>query len=329
MADLLPSTPDTSDARGEDPRVIGLDSEDADELIAALASNTARRIVAALHEDAATPSALAERVDTTLQNTQYHLKKLEDAGIIQVADTAYSEKGREMKVYAPADRALVVVAGREDETAGLRSALTNLLGGLGVLGVASVVLDRLLRRSVFPVGVSNGPPADEVSGGSQGDAGDGGSGGSSTDGGASGGGGGSSADGVSGGDSGGASVTDLETTESVETTTASTAEPTGTPTAEATATPTAEAATTPTPQSTTVRSTEATTPTPAGTSTATPTSEATPASELVETTTAIAQTAADSAPEAAALVGVSPGLLFFLGGATVLVGWFVLRRRGE
>src|SRR6056297_1911223 len=86
MARLLPSTPDLSAAEESAPRVIGIDGEDADDLLAAIASGTARQLLTALHEEPAAPSELAARVDTSLQNAQYHLGKLEDAGMIEVID---------------------------------------------------------------------------------------------------------------------------------------------------------------------------------------------------------------------------------------------------
>lgn len=69
---LLASSPDVSP--DGDLRVVGLGSEEADELIAALSSSTARRILAALHEDPAPPGELADPVDTSLRNAQYHLE---------------------------------------------------------------------------------------------------------------------------------------------------------------------------------------------------------------------------------------------------------------
>lgn len=150
MSGLLPSTPDTSAAEDTEPRVIGVDSDTADDLLAALSSSTARRLLAELHEEPDTPSALADRVDTSLQNAQYHLGKLQDAGAIEVIDTIYSEKGREMKVYAPSDRPLVVVAGNEEETTNLRSALTGLLGGTALLAIASLIV-QVLTGDGFPL----------------------------------------------------------------------------------------------------------------------------------------------------------------------------------
>ncbi len=169
MADLLPSTPDVSGPKSDEARVIGVDSDAADELLSALSSRTARRILTELHDEPAAPAALAERVDTSLQNVQYHLEKLRDADLVEVADTAYSEKGREMKVYAPVDRALVVVAAREEETTGLKATLKRLLGSVGVLAIGSLVVDRLLGGPTSSLGFSAssgaGAPSPNVGGG--------------------------------------------------------------------------------------------------------------------------------------------------------------------
>jgi DNA-binding transcriptional ArsR family regulator len=145
MADLLPSTPDTSAAEEADPRVIGLDDDETGDLLAALSSDTARDVLAALHDEADTPSGVADRVDTSLQNAQYHLGRMADAGLIEVIDTAYSEKGREMEVYAPADRPLVVFAGRSEEKSGLGATLRNLLGGVAGLAALSALVEWTLR----------------------------------------------------------------------------------------------------------------------------------------------------------------------------------------
>ena len=149
MSGLLPSTPDTSKAEEAEPRVIGVDSDSADDLLAAMSSATARRILATLHDEPTTPSAIADDVDTSLQNVQYHLGRLEDANLVEVIDTIYSEKGREMNVYAPADRPLVVVAGPQEDTTTLKSALTTLLSGVGILAVLSLAVQTALEGLPF------------------------------------------------------------------------------------------------------------------------------------------------------------------------------------
>jgi DNA-binding transcriptional ArsR family regulator len=337
MAGLLPSKPDIDPS--DEPRVVGLDSDDADELIDALSSDTTRAVLAALHDEPGSASDLADRVDTSLQNVQYHLGKLQDAGLVEVGDTVYSEKGREMDVYTPADRALVVVAGQEEETAGLRAALSRLLGGIGVLGVASVVVDRLARR-----GLSLG------FGAGAGDAG--------------GAGGGGGADGAAAptpgtertAEDGGAAAGDAATTATSETTTAPRTTETGTTTdggfevAEATTTTTGPRATASPVETVTEAATAVPTgePTVAEAATATETSLATetgaamqpttttaaPTPTLTATPTGSGSTADLTANTVGTAVGgqpslldglaSSPGLLFFLGGATVLVGGFAL-----
>jgi len=72
------------------------------------------------------------------------LENLVEADLIAVADTWYSEKGTEMKVYAPTESALVVCAGRESTTDRLKSSIKNLLGALGVFGLASLLVQYLV-----------------------------------------------------------------------------------------------------------------------------------------------------------------------------------------
>ena len=150
MADLLPSTPDTSTAETPAPRVIGLEDEAADTLIEALSSETARSMLDELHTEPAPASELANRCETTIQNTQYHIEQLSEAGLIEVIDTAYSEKGREMDVYAPADRPLIVVAGDTTQADTLKDRLPEFLGGLGLLAAASVIVQAVLSGRLLP-----------------------------------------------------------------------------------------------------------------------------------------------------------------------------------
>jgi DNA-binding transcriptional ArsR family regulator len=146
---LLPSSPDTT-TEDTEPRVVGVDDEDADALLSALSSGTARALLSACHDNPAPPSELADEVDTSLQNAQYHLENLEDAGAVEVVDTAYSAKGREMDVYAPADQPLVIFAGEEENESTLKSALSRLLGAVGILGIASLAVQQWFgERGLF------------------------------------------------------------------------------------------------------------------------------------------------------------------------------------
>ncbi|WP_436908240.1 ArsR/SmtB family transcription factor [Halosimplex marinum] len=152
---LLPSKPDTAAAEDAEPRVVGVESDDADDLLSALSSETARRLLGELHESPAPPAELAERVDTSLQNAQYHLENLEEAGAVEVVDTAYSQKGREMDVYAPADQPLVIFAGDQEESTSIRTALSRLLGAVGLLAVVSLVVGTLAGGGLPSLGAGS------------------------------------------------------------------------------------------------------------------------------------------------------------------------------
>lgn len=155
MSGLLPSTSEAEPPETE-PRVVGVDDEDADRLLAALSSGTARSVYAALHDQPMTPSEVAEQVETSLQNAQYHIGKLADAELIDVHDTRYSAKGREMKIYAPADAPVVLFAGPSDESSSVKAVLTNLLGGVGVLGIASLLVQQLFGDGVSAPSLTGG-----------------------------------------------------------------------------------------------------------------------------------------------------------------------------
>ncbi|ELZ53371.1 MULTISPECIES: ArsR/SmtB family transcription factor [Halorubrum] len=173
MSRLLPSLPDATPEERE-PRVVGVDDDEADDLIAALGSETARTILSTLHDRPATKSELADEVDTSLQNVQYHLSRLDDADLVDVVDTAYSEKGREMDVYAAADEPLVLFSGGSEESAGIKTALMRLLGGYGLIGLAAVAAQRLLAvGSLASAGVSGGDDAGAAADGADGAAADG------------------------------------------------------------------------------------------------------------------------------------------------------------
>lgn len=106
MSELLP----TRSSVNHDPvesRVVTL-NENEQEIFAALHSKTAREIVALLYDKPMTPSELASRLDTSIQNVSHHLANLREIDLVAVVDSWYSEKGREMDVYATTTESLVV-----------------------------------------------------------------------------------------------------------------------------------------------------------------------------------------------------------------------------
>lgn len=144
---------ETADAEnGDDVRVCWLDDEDADALIRSLSSETARSLLTALHEEPRTASKLAEEVDTSVQNVRHHLENLRDAGLVTVVGTRYSVKGREMTVYGPANERLVVAVGGDDDRTSFLDSLRGVLGVVGLLGGASLLVQWAFGAGVVDLG---------------------------------------------------------------------------------------------------------------------------------------------------------------------------------
>ncbi|WP_276258413.1 ArsR/SmtB family transcription factor [Haloglomus litoreum] len=157
MSELLSSDSDTpsgdiASESGEheegDLQTLWLDSEEAGDLLSSLASDTARSVLTALHEEPATASEVADRVDTSLQNARHHLNSLQDADLVEVEETRYSSKGREMSVYAPVSDPTVVFVGSREHDGGLLDSLRSVLPVLTVLALASLLVQWLVVPSV-------------------------------------------------------------------------------------------------------------------------------------------------------------------------------------
>lgn len=142
MSELLPSQSEASTEQSGELQALWLDSDDAGELLSSLSSDTARSLLTALHDQPATASEIAEEVDTSLQNARHHLENLQEAGLVRIADTRYSSKGREMNVYAPSEDPMVVFVGNqgEEDESGPLDALRDLLPAITLLGMASLLV---------------------------------------------------------------------------------------------------------------------------------------------------------------------------------------------
>ncbi len=120
--------------------VLDLATDEAGQLLAALSSDTARDIILELHDQASTLSEVADAVGTSRQNAQYHVKQLQSVDAIRVVDTIYSEKGREMKVYAPTGEPLIIVSGEEDNGSQIRERVAQALAPIVAIGLISVAI---------------------------------------------------------------------------------------------------------------------------------------------------------------------------------------------
>ncbi|HOP66323.1 MAG TPA: helix-turn-helix domain-containing protein [Methanoregulaceae archaeon] len=82
--------------------------EKAQKIGKAISSQTANDILHILREGPRTASDLCGAMDMPMGTVKYHIENLLDAGLLEVRETRYSVKGREIKVYALKDQLLIV-----------------------------------------------------------------------------------------------------------------------------------------------------------------------------------------------------------------------------
>ena len=167
MTSLLPlkSSTDPSADRDLDPHLLDLTEESADDILSAISSLTARDILDVLYDEPRPASEIATALDSSVQNVSYHLERLEDADLVEVVDTWYSAQGREMAVYGPTNSALVLYAGAETATPSLKRAVGRSIGGIGAVGITSVLVHLRWTQSpslsssrrVVPIGAQPEP----------------------------------------------------------------------------------------------------------------------------------------------------------------------------
>jgi DNA-binding transcriptional ArsR family regulator len=126
-------------------RVLEMADGESEEVLDALSSKTRRAAYRTLFEEPATTSELAEHLDTSVQNVHHHLSVLADVGLVEPVDTVYSSRGNEMTVYGPASDPLVFV-GERAAVPQVRQSLKNVVTGLALVGVASLLVQWAAER---------------------------------------------------------------------------------------------------------------------------------------------------------------------------------------
>lgn len=138
MSSYIPQLQTSEPNPSSEPRVIALHGSEVDDLFETLSSGTRRDILKHLYESPATPSELAQTTETSLQNVHYHLEKLGAVDLVESIDTRYSEKGKEMQVYAPANDPLILVESEETRSR-VESSLERIVGVLSLLAIGSLL----------------------------------------------------------------------------------------------------------------------------------------------------------------------------------------------
>ena len=107
MSSAFPHEPTVEHAPQKQTDVV-LDGETHSELLQVLSSDTAQEILNTLEDEPGTASDVATAIGQSIQNVTYHLDRLHEVDLVAPVGTWYSEKGKEMTVYAVTTEELVV-----------------------------------------------------------------------------------------------------------------------------------------------------------------------------------------------------------------------------
>lgn len=110
--------------------------ERAQKIAKAMGSQTAGDILQILGEGPRSLTDITGRLNIPMNTAKYHIENLLDAGLIAVAETKYSIKGREVKIYTLANQLLIVAPRRADA----RSLLLKYATLFGVVALGTVLI---------------------------------------------------------------------------------------------------------------------------------------------------------------------------------------------
>jgi DNA-binding transcriptional ArsR family regulator len=114
--------------------------ERAQKIGKAIASPTANEILHILAGGPKTASDLTELLNIPMGTLKYHIENLLEAGLIEITETRYSVKGREVKVYGLRDQLLIVAP----KVTSIRSILLKYASLFVIVIVASMAMLAIL-----------------------------------------------------------------------------------------------------------------------------------------------------------------------------------------
>ena len=141
--------PENEAPQGDEKLLILPLGEESKKITQVISNDMARKIIELLADAPLSASDIAERLATPLTTIVYNLENLESVGLIRVDKIKYSEKGREVKIYAPIRKLIVVVPEKTDRKS-ITDILRKYVGVVLAAVLASSIIEFLLFRAGAP-----------------------------------------------------------------------------------------------------------------------------------------------------------------------------------
>lgn len=120
--------------------------EESKKITQVISNDTARQIIELLADAPLSASDIAERLQAPLTTVTYNLENLESVGLVKVERIKYSEKGREVKIYAPVRKLIVVVPEKTDRKS-VADVLRKYMGVILASVLASSLIEFFMRSA--------------------------------------------------------------------------------------------------------------------------------------------------------------------------------------
>jgi len=152
-------TEENANTEDEKLLILPLNDKNSKKISQIISNDTARNILEALASKPLSASEIAEKLRIPLSTVQYNLEKLNDAGLVKVERTKYSEKMKRVKIYAPQRKFVVIVPEKTDRKnviATLKRYLTVIFFAVAGSGIIEFLTMKMKIK---------GPAWEEVTGG--------------------------------------------------------------------------------------------------------------------------------------------------------------------
>lgn len=138
--------PENENYRGDEKLLILPLGEESKKITQVISNDTARQIIGLLADAPLSANNIAQRLQAPLTTITYNLENLESVGLIKVEKIKYSEKGREVKIYAPVRKLIVLVPEKTDRKS-VADILRKYMGIILTAFLASSLIELFMRNA--------------------------------------------------------------------------------------------------------------------------------------------------------------------------------------
>jgi len=138
--------PENEKYPGEEKLLILPLGDESKKITQVISNDTARQIIELLADAPLSASDIAQSLHTPLTTIAYNLENLESVGLIKVEKIKYSEKGREVRIYAPVRKLIILVPEKTDRNS-VGDILRKYLGVILAAVFASSIIEFFMRST--------------------------------------------------------------------------------------------------------------------------------------------------------------------------------------